>query len=587
MTETWWILLEVAVRAAFLGLAAGIALRLWHRRPAAVSHTIWAGVVVGMLALPLLTAMAPRLTLAVPAVAEAPAAGEAFSTPGAPASPGAAAALSVSTVGAPDTPAPAARRPGVVERLASVPWTGLLATLYLGVAACMLLSLARGAVVLRRLSRAARPVEDPGMLSLAAGLLPGRAVTIVSSPAVRVPLTAGFFRPRVFLPEGWRCWSDDKRCAVLAHELSHVRRGDFLWTLLAELNKCLYWFHPLAWIARRRLAAVAEEASDAAAAERLGSKTAYARVLVEVAGLLAGRQGRLAGALVAVPMASSNDLGRRVEQVLRPSRAAAVSRPGRRLPALAAACFALVVLLAGTIEMAARADVPEGPAAASSFDAAVADLGHGDPARRARAAYELSLDESRWDEAIPHLVALLGDDAAIRRAPQGQRTLGNGDRWSPSHLSWEGPSPGAVAVVGLASMSSRAAEPLVEALADGNPVVRRHAAWGLGELRHPRGIPDHGLDALARTLADPDASVRAAAAWSLGDIRVRRAIPRLIEALRDDPEPQVRALAAEALGEIRAAAAETPLTDAIRQDPDRGVRREARRALSEVIDHGF
>ena len=209
-----------------------------------------------------------------------------------------------------------------------------------------------------------------------------------------------------------------------------------------------------------------------------------------------------------------------------------------------------------------------------------------DGTARAGAAYELSLDESRWDEAIPHLVALLGDDAPIDGRPRGRRTV-DGIRWSPTRLSWEHPSPGAVAVVALASMSSRAAEPLVAALADGDPVVRRHAAWGLGELRHPRNIPDHGLDALTQALADADRSVRAAAAWALGDIRVRRSIPRLIDALRDDPDARVRALAAEALGEIRAATAEDLLASAARQDPDLRVRHEARRALAEVIEHGF
>lgn len=581
MTDVWWMLIETAVRAGGLGLAAGLALWLWRGRMPSVRYTVWVGVVLGMLALPLLTALAPRLTLDwVGPLLEArvPAAKDAASQAARVTSDMPAAMLAV-----PTTLDPA--EPTVVgwQRFADLPWAALLLTLYLAVAALMLLSLARGAVLLRRLGQTARPVEDPAMRALAVELLPGRAVTILSSAAVQVPLTAGFLRPRVFLPISWSNWSEDKRCAVLAHELSHVRRGDFLWTLLAELNTCLYWFHPLAWLARRRLAAVAEHASDAAAVERLGSKTAYARILVEIAALL-GQRGRVAGALLSVPMASPKGLSLRVEQILRLPEAGAA--PRRRVPALVAATFALLVVLAGTVELVAQPEVSE-PPVADGVDGWIAELGHADPDRRARAAYELALDESIWDQAIPHLVALLGDDAEIRTAPPRRRSLRAGDRWMPAHVTWENPSPGEVAVVSLASMSSRATQPLIEALADGDPVVRRNAAWGLGELRNRPGVPDHGADALIAALRDPEDSVRAAAAWSLGDIRVRRAIPELIATLRDDPDPRVRTMAANALGEIRAADAEDLLADVAREDPDRKVRRMARWALSEVIDHGF
>lgn len=577
MTDVWWMLIETVVRTAGLGLIAGLALWLWRRRTPPVRHTVWVGVVLGMLALPLLTALAPRLTLDW----VGPSAGASTSAVANIASPVVAA---VAGAVAPAV-APFAHATGDPEMSAArrVPWAALLAALYLGVAALMLLTRARGAFLLRRLGRAARPVDDPAMRALAAELLPGRAVTILSSAAIRVPLTAGFLRPRVFLPASWPSWSEDKRCAVLAHELSHVRRGDFLWTLLAELNTCLYWFHPLAWLARRRLAAVAEQVSDAAAVERLGSKTAYARILVEIAALLQQRR-RVAGALLTVPMASPEGLSWRVEQILRLPDATAGSV--RRVPAAAVAAFVLVVVLAGTVELVAQPDAVE-PSVAGDFDHRIAELGHPDPDRRARAAYQLALDESNWDQAIPHLVALLGDDAEIRAAPPRRRSLSKGDRWMPAHVTWEQPSPGEVAVVSLASMSSRAVEPLILALADGDPVVRRNAAWGLGELRNRPGIPEHGEDALIAALSDADDSVRAAAAWSLGDIRVRRAIPRLIEVLGDDSVARVRAMAANALGEIRAAGAETLLAEAASDDPDRKVRRQARYALAEVIEHGF
>ena len=576
MHDTGWMLVEIAVRAAGLGLAAGVFLWLGRRKTPSVRHAVWVGVVLGMLALPLLTATAPRLPVGWLGLAP----GTPVPAVDAPLPVATTLAESVERAAAPLADAGLSTVPVKVGWMGvgDLPWAGLLVGLYFGVAALLLASLARGAVQLRRLAHTARPIDDPALRALADELSPERAVTLLSSPAVRVPLTAGFLRPRVFLPASWPGWSADKRCAVLAHELSHVRRGDFLWTLLAELNICLYWFHPLAWVARRQLAAVAEQASDAAAVARLGSKTAYASILVEIAARL---QQRRRVALPSVPMASANGLARRVEQILRlPS---AGPHLGRRLPAVAA--LALLALFAGTVELGAEPDVSEPPLA--DFDARIAELGHPDPDRRARAAYQLALDESRWDDAIPYLVALLGDDAEIRADPPRRRSLGPGDRWMPAHVTWESPSPGEVAVVSLASMSTRATEPLIEALTDGDPVVRRNAAWGLGELRNRPGVPEHGEDALIAALGDADDSVRAAVAWSLGDIRVRRAIPGLIDTLREDPDPRVRAMAANALGEIRAADAEDLLAEVAGDDPDRKVRRMARRALSEVIDHGF
>lgn len=49
---------------------------------------------------------------------------------------------------------------------------------------------------------------------------------------------------------------------VLRHELTHLRRGDALWSLLAELAFALLWFHPLAWLARPRFRLDQELACD-------------------------------------------------------------------------------------------------------------------------------------------------------------------------------------------------------------------------------------------------------------------------------------------------------------------------------------
>lgn len=54
----------------------------------------------------------------------------------------------------------------------------------------------------------------------------------------------------------------DERRMVLRHELTHLHRGDALWSLVAELVFALLWFHPLAWLARSRFRLDQELACD-------------------------------------------------------------------------------------------------------------------------------------------------------------------------------------------------------------------------------------------------------------------------------------------------------------------------------------
>ena len=52
---------------------------------------------------------------------------------------------------------------------------------------------------------------------------------------------------------------------MLAHELSHVHRGDYVIRVVSALNKSLYWFHPLSWWLDKRLTELGEHLSDDAA----------------------------------------------------------------------------------------------------------------------------------------------------------------------------------------------------------------------------------------------------------------------------------------------------------------------------------
>ena len=67
---------------------------------------------------------------------------------------------------------------------------------------------------------------------------------------------------------------------VLAHELSHIARGDH-WTAWIEVAATLgYWWLPTAWLASRAHERAADEAADALAAAAVSTPRAYARSLL-------------------------------------------------------------------------------------------------------------------------------------------------------------------------------------------------------------------------------------------------------------------------------------------------------------------
>lgn len=160
--------------------------------------------------------------------------------------------------------------------------------------------------VLKRVSRPIDPADLPASQSGRPPIVPLlRAVPILTCPLIRVPLTLGVIRPRILLPPDWADWPVEKLQAVLIHERTHAERGDCALAFLAELNRCLYWFHPLAWWLRGRLASLAEAACDDAAIGATGDRAAYARHLLDVAATARAHRGRLIAGSVSMARCSS------------------------------------------------------------------------------------------------------------------------------------------------------------------------------------------------------------------------------------------------------------------------------------------
>jgi TonB family protein len=119
----------------------------------------------------------------------------------------------------------------------------------------------------------------------------------------------------------------------------HVRRLDLLSQAVAQAACCLYWFHPLAWVALRQLRKERERACDDAVLLRGVAAHDYAGHLLELVRALAAKRSRWADAPA---MAESSDLEPRVRALLDPKRS---RRPLSRRAAVAVAATVVAVLL--------------------------------------------------------------------------------------------------------------------------------------------------------------------------------------------------------------------------------------------------
>lgn len=177
----------------------------------------------------------------------------------------------------------------------SLDWRALCLSIYLLVAAFLILRVLAGIFLTWRLCRTAVPVREAWTV--------GRDIRM--SASIRSPAS---FASIVFLPADYADWDATRRNAVMAHEGWHVRHGDSYWSLLAAINRAVFWFSPLAWWLHSRIRYLAEARSDAAAIQDIRDRVRYAEIL-----LTFGAAPRAAPA--ALSMAGTT-VRRRIERIL-------------------------------------------------------------------------------------------------------------------------------------------------------------------------------------------------------------------------------------------------------------------------------
>lgn len=240
-----------------------------------------------------------------------------------------------------------------------------------GLAAAMLLTLVRLAVLARRGRRLGRLVAHAAPASasmLGVVMLLARRLD-VAAPEVRVcatgseALLTGLARAVLILPSSLAEGSDAPAArAVIAHELAHLKRGDHRAVWREEVLLALLAFNPFLPFIRARRAAAREEACDALAlsGETAEIRRAYAQALIEALGSHLDRSPTPALTFTGYPRSRAM---RRLQSILTPPAAAGART---KLTALGAGVMLLALSGLGTAAVASQRQASPAPVAADA-----------------------------------------------------------------------------------------------------------------------------------------------------------------------------------------------------------------------------
>jgi len=224
-----------------------------------------------------------------------------------------------------------------VEPKAWLPW---VVRLWFFGSLLLALRLGGGWMGLRSLRRDGKPASEEWqrrLERLGRAMRIGRVPILRLSTSIKSPLVAGWIRPMLLMPAGLLTGLDPAAVeALLAHELAHIRRQDYLVNLMQCAVEILLFYHPAVWWISARVRTERELCCDDAAVAWCHDPQLYAETLNE---LRAFQARSLAPALAA----GGGDLMFRIKRLLLPT----IVQNTRRINLTALVCSAALLLGAG------------------------------------------------------------------------------------------------------------------------------------------------------------------------------------------------------------------------------------------------
>jgi TonB family protein len=227
------------------------------------------------------------------------------------------------------------------------------------------LRLGRGWINVSQLRREAKPLVGHPVAASAARIARRlgvrRSVQLLSSARVMVPAVIGWIRPAILFPAAVVAGMPAAHLdAILAHELAHIRRSDFLVNVIQSAAEVLLFYHPAVWWVSRQIRVERELCADDMAVAVSGDRVAYAAALTSLESLRAEP--------LAIAMVSGDDLLTRVRRLLEPDVAANLSLRPRISGGFAMTVAVMLLLFALT-------GTEAGTSAASPIASSVAAIG--------------------------------------------------------------------------------------------------------------------------------------------------------------------------------------------------------------------
>jgi beta-lactamase regulating signal transducer with metallopeptidase domain len=323
-----------------------------------------------------------------------------------------------------------------------VPWLAFVVGAWAVGVLLLSVRTAGGLLLTRGLRREAVAVTSVNwqrrMESLSRRLKVKRVVQFCESARAQVTTTLGWLRPMVLVPAGFLLqFPADQIEALLAHELAHIRRLDYLVNIVQTVVETLFFYHPAVWWVSRRIRQERENCCDDIAVAVLGDPVAYAKALSDL-DEIAGRNPELAIA------ASGGSLLLRVKRLIIADR-----KPGR---AWLGGILASSVILGGLVST--RAVIKAMPQRAMATQVAGIAAPPASPLHQAPAPTAAELSASRSSPITSpramRIIAIAADKALIvriRHDRQPFHPLGGVERWnafphasfSHARLEWTEP----------------------------------------------------------------------------------------------------------------------------------------------------
>ena len=210
--------------------------------------------------------------------------------------------------------------PGIAYSPVTDPWQQAMPAIvmawFAGAALCSfrLLMGYIAATSLRRSRNAPVPTEWQQILDrLIERMHMSRKVRLLATDRVNSPSVVGWLRPVIFAPVGVLCGLAPAQLeAVLAHELAHVRRHDYLVNVLQGMVESLLFYHPAVWWISQQIRAEREHCCDDLAVAACGDVLVYTSALAELESM---RPARFKAAL----SANDGSLLRRIRRLTNPA----------------------------------------------------------------------------------------------------------------------------------------------------------------------------------------------------------------------------------------------------------------------------